>query len=457
MTISRIISVSCGTPSWMRSPSRPLAKPGSSRRGSSRRGSRAGWSRSGRRRGGSALAGRGSAARGSAVRRRPRCRRTTTATAASVAATPAALGRWPPRRRSAALLAGGGLVALRQLLALAGERRRHRRRDGRRRSADRSEQRQRPRARRSGGRRQRRWRRDQRRRLRRRRGRRGLAIRRRRRRRSLGNAGGAGVCGSASRSGPCSLPSAVGRDHHGAMLCSRDHIIPGVSGGPSVPLRAAAGRGSRCWSPAPPACGCRCTCCARSPRARAVERVHLVVSAGASQVLRHELGRPARRARPGRGGRAAGGRCGEVIVHRDSELDAPISSGSYRLAGTVVLPCSAATLGALATGAGTTLVHRAGAVALKERWPLVLGFRETPLSHRPPGEPAAARLRRRRHPAADPRLLRRALGGRGPAAGRRRRGRSRLSSAFSTPTPCACSTTSACRRPRRAAPLRWPP
>ncbi|HEV7509864.1 MAG TPA: flavoprotein [Thermoanaerobaculia bacterium] len=35
-------------------------------------------------------------------------------------------------------------------------------------------------------------------------------------------------------------------------------------------------------------------------------------------------------------------------------------------------------LGALATGSARTLVHRAGAVALKERWPLVLGFRETP-------------------------------------------------------------------------------
>jgi 4-hydroxy-3-polyprenylbenzoate decarboxylase len=112
----------------------------------------------------------------------------------------------------------------------------------------------------------------------------------------------------------------------------------------------------------------------------AVERIHLVASAGASQVLRHELGDP-----PGARGLVDAAAlpveaAAKVIVHRDSELDAPISSGSYRLAGTVVLPCSAATLGALATGSGTTLVHRPGAVALKERWPLVLGFRETPLS-----------------------------------------------------------------------------
>jgi 4-hydroxy-3-polyprenylbenzoate decarboxylase len=114
---------------------------------------------------------------------------------------------------------------------------------------------------------------------------------------------------------------------------------------------------------------------------RGVGRVHLVVSAGASQVLRHELAIEAS------GGRAllqatalSEEAAAKVVLHRDNELDAPISSGSYRLAGTVVLPCSAATLGALATGSGGTLVHRAGAVALKERWPLLLGFRETPLS-----------------------------------------------------------------------------
>lgn len=112
-----------------------------------------------------------------------------------------------------------------------------------------------------------------------------------------------------------------------------------------------------------------------------IETVHLAVSAGASQVLRHELG-------PEQTGAAdladAAGLSPEarekVRVHRDNELDAPIASGSYRLTGTLVLPCSAGTLGALATGSARTLVHRAGAVALKERWPLVLGFRETPYS-----------------------------------------------------------------------------
>src|SRR4051812_31221054 len=90
-----------------------------------------------------------------------------------------------------------------------------------------------------------------------------------------------------------------------------------------------------------------------------VERVHLVVSAGASQVLRHEMSEGPGGAR-GLLVAAALSPAAEarVAVHRDSELDAPISSGSYRLQGTVVLPCSGSTLGALATGTATTLVHR---------------------------------------------------------------------------------------------------
>lgn len=71
---------------------------------------------------------------------------------------------------------------------------------------------------------------------------------------------------------------------------------------------------------------------------------------------------------------------GRITVHRDNELDAAIASGSYRLTGAAIVPCSAGTLGALATGSARTLIQRVGAVALKEDWPLVLGFRETPMS-----------------------------------------------------------------------------
>lgn len=112
-----------------------------------------------------------------------------------------------------------------------------------------------------------------------------------------------------------------------------------------------------------------------------VERLHLVVSAGASQVLKHELGDTA----TGAADLVAASDLDEaglakVEIHKDSALDAAIASGSYRLSGAAVVPLSAGTLGAFATGSARTLVHRAGAVALKEGWPLVLGFRETPLS-----------------------------------------------------------------------------
>ncbi len=106
-----------------------------------------------------------------------------------------------------------------------------------------------------------------------------------------------------------------------------------------------------------------------------IERVHLVTSSAAAQVIGHEVE-----------GDKSGAEAliesssDKLAVHKDSQLDAPIASGSYRLAGSVVLPCSAATAGALASGTGKTLIHRVGAVALKEGWPLILGYRETPIS-----------------------------------------------------------------------------
>ncbi|HKX82641.1 MAG TPA: flavin prenyltransferase UbiX [Pyrinomonadaceae bacterium] len=63
---------------------------------------------------------------------------------------------------------------------------------------------------------------------------------------------------------------------------------------------------------------------------------------------------------------------------RLDNLAAKPSSGSNKQAGTIVVPCSMGTMGAIASGAGTNLIHRAADVCLKEGRKLVLVPRETP-------------------------------------------------------------------------------
>ena len=69
-----------------------------------------------------------------------------------------------------------------------------------------------------------------------------------------------------------------------------------------------------------------------------------------------------------------------VRVYAADDWRAPYASGSARVDGYVVCPCSMATAGTIAAGAMDNLIHRAASVAIKEGRRLVLVPRETPLS-----------------------------------------------------------------------------
>jgi 4-hydroxy-3-polyprenylbenzoate decarboxylase len=95
---------------------------------------------------------------------------------------------------------------------------------------------------------------------------------------------------------------------------------------------------------------------------------HLVVTRGAAATLDHETGM-----------KVTAVEALADVVHDDADLGAAIASGSYRVDGMVVAPCSITTLSAIANCAADTLLGRAADVRLKERQPLVLLVRESPL------------------------------------------------------------------------------
>lgn len=113
-------------------------------------------------------------------------------------------------------------------------------------------------------------------------------------------------------------------------------------------------------------------------RAPGVE-VHLTLSAAARKVLAVEHGIAVDLERFD--ARALGVKPGKRLVyHHHEDVSAPPASGSFRLAALAVVPCSMGCAGRIAHGISGDLVERAADVMLKERRPLVLVPRETPLS-----------------------------------------------------------------------------
>ncbi len=111
--------------------------------------------------------------------------------------------------------------------------------------------------------------------------------------------------------------------------------------------------------------------------------VELVVSDYGRRLLRDELGDAASldRLLPFLVEKyGAGVETGTMTIHSNRDLGATIASGSHGCSGMAIVPCSMKTLAGVAHGLSRNLIERAADVMLKERRPLVIMPRETPMS-----------------------------------------------------------------------------
>jgi len=111
-----------------------------------------------------------------------------------------------------------------------------------------------------------------------------------------------------------------------------------------------------------------------------VETINLVMSGTSATVAQVEMGANLKDANAEKINRWLGLAEDSRIIRfwRLDNLAAKPSSGSNKQAGMIIVPCSMGTLGAIASGAGANLIHRAADVCLKEGRKLVIVPRETP-------------------------------------------------------------------------------
>ena len=112
----------------------------------------------------------------------------------------------------------------------------------------------------------------------------------------------------------------------------------------------------------------------------AIETINLIMSGTSATVAQVEMGANLRVLNTEKVNQWLGLEQDSKIIRywRLDNLAAKPASGSNKQAGMIIVPCSMGTLGAIASGAGTNLIHRAADVTLKEGRKLVIVPRETP-------------------------------------------------------------------------------